>query len=580
VARRPHLSGDREASHGYSTRQGGGGTMSARTERLDTLRRSTSRAAWERRVEGGDPLRRPTGTSHTANVLYTPDDLPDLDYAEQLGYPGEFPFTRGVHPTMYRGRLWTMRQYAGYATAEESNRRYRHLLAQGQTGLSVAFDLPTQLGYDSDHPLAEGEVGKVGVSICSLDDMSQLFDGIPLGDVSTSMTINATAPILLALYVAAGRRQGVPPDRLTGTVQNDILKEYAARGTYIYPPGPSLRLITDVFAYCSHALPRWNPISISGYHMREAGATAAQEIAFTLANAIAYAEAARDAGLDLRTLLPRLAFFFDSHNHLFEEVAKFRAARRLWASVVRERFRVDDPRAAALRFHTQTAGVTLTAQQVENNVVRTTIQALAAVLGGTQSLHVNARDEALALPTEAAAETALRTQQVLAYESGVVDTVDPLAGSYYVEWLTDDLERQARDYLARIDALGGARVAVERGWVQRELHESAYRYQREVEAGERVIVGVNRFATEAEPPSEILRVDPALRERQVRRLEALRARRDAALVARSLAELETAAAGTANTMPRILAAVEAHATLGEIADTLRRVFGEARLHAL
>ncbi|HZS00998.1 MAG TPA: methylmalonyl-CoA mutase family protein [Chloroflexota bacterium] len=520
-------------------------------------------------------LRRPTGTSHDAALLYTPADLPDFDYDAQLGYPGEYPFTRGVQPTMYRGRLWTMRQYAGYASAEESNRRYRYLLAQGQTGLSVAFDLPTQLGYDADHPLAEGEVGKVGVSICSLEDMAELLDGIPLGDVSTSMTINATAPILLALYVAVGKRQGVPLARLSGTVQNDILKEYAARGTYIYPPGPSLRLVTDVIAYCAAELPSWNPISISGYHMREAGATAAQELAFTLANAIEYVEAARAAGLAVDAFAPRLAFFFDSHNHLFEEVAKFRAARRLWAWLMRERFGARDPRSWTLRFHTQTAGVTLTAQQIDSNVVRTTIQALAAVLGGTQSLHVNARDEALALPTEAAAETALRTQQIIAYESGVADTIDPLAGSYYVEWLTDDLERQARDYLTRIETLGGARRVIESGWVQRELHESAYRFQREVDAGDRVIVGVNRFVTDAPPVEGLLRVDPAVRDRQARRLQDLRTRRDAAAVAAALADLHRAAAGSANTMPAIIRAVEAYATLGEIADTLREVFGEA-----
>ena len=551
--------------------------MSARTDRLAVLRRSPSKAAWRRRgLADGGALRRATGTSHTADVLYTPEDVAGLDYAEALGYPGEYPFTRGVHPTMYRGRLWTMRQYAGYATAEESNQRYRYLLAQGQTGLSVAFDLPTQLGFDADHPLAEGEVGKVGVSICSIEDMALLFDGIPLADVSTSMTINATGPILLALYVAAGRRQGAPLERLSGTTQNDILKEYAARGTYIYPPGPSLRLITDVFAYCAAELPKWNPISISGYHMREAGATAAQELAFTLANAIAYVEAALAAGLGVDAFAPRLAFFFDSHNHLFEEVAKFRAARRLWAHLMRERFGARDPRSWALRFHTQTAGVTLTAQQIDNNVVRTTVQALAAVLGGTQSLHVNARDEALALPSETAAETALRTQQILAYESGVADTVDPLAGSYYVEWLTDELERQARDYLTRIDTLGGARVAIERGWIQRELHESAYRFQREVDAGERVIVGVNRFVTDAPAVDDLLRVDPAVRDRQSARLREVRARRDADLVAGALADLERAARGTANTMPPMVRAVEVGATLGEVADALRRVFGQAR----
>jgi methylmalonyl-CoA mutase N-terminal domain/subunit len=550
--------------------------MSARTERLAALRRGTGRAAWEQRVAAARELRRPTGTSHHAALLYTPDDLPEFDYDDRLGYPGEYPFTRGVQPTMYRGRLWTMRQYAGYASAAESNRRYRYLLAQGQTGLSVAFDLPTQLGYDADHPLAEGEVGKVGVSICSLEDMAALMAGIPLGEVSTSMTINATAPILLALYVAVGKRQGVPLAKLSGTVQNDILKEYAARGTYMYPPGPSLRLVTDVIAYCASELPSWNPISISGYHMREAGATAAQELAFTLANAVEYVESARAAGLAVDSFAPRLAFFFDSHNHLFEEIAKFRAARRLWAWLMRERFTARDPRSWTLRFHTQTAGVTLTAQQIDNNVVRTTVQALAAVLGGTQSLHVNARDEALALPTEAAAETALRTQQIIAYESGVADTIDPLAGSYYVEWLTDDLERQARDYLERIDALGGARRAIEGGWVQRELHESAYRFQREVDAGERVIVGVNQFVSDAAPVADLLRVDPAVRDQQVQRLRALRARREASAVVAALAALERAAAGSANTMSPIVEAVEAGATLGEIADTLRRVFGEAR----
>ncbi|HLI26224.1 MAG TPA: methylmalonyl-CoA mutase family protein [Chloroflexota bacterium] len=551
--------------------------MSARTERLQQARRHPRKTAWlAARVPDPAQLRRPTGTSHTAEVLYTAEDLADFDPERQLGLPGEYPFTRGVYPTMYRGRLWTMRQYAGYATAAESNARYRYLLEQGQTGLSVAFDLPTQMGYDADHPLAEGEVGRVGVSICSLEDMEELFAGIPLARVSTSMTINATAPILLALYVAVARRQGAPLERLSGTVQNDILKEYAARGTYIYPPGPSLRLITDLFAWCARELPSWNTISISGYHLREAGATAAQELAFTLANAITYVEAALRAGLDVDTFAPRLTFFFDSHNHLFEEVAKFRAARRLWASIMRERFGARDPRSWMLRFHTQTAGVTLTAQQIDNNVVRCTVQALAAILGGTQSLHVNARDEALALPTAESAELALRTQQILAYESGVADTVDPLAGSYYVEWLTDELERQAREYLARIDALGGALAAIEQGWIQRELHESAYRYQQEVERGERVIVGVNRFVTEAPPVREILRVDESVRERQVARLRALRARRDAGAVRAALAALEACARGTANTMPAILRAVEAYATLGEIADTLRGVFGEAR----
>jgi methylmalonyl-CoA mutase, N-terminal domain len=551
--------------------------MSARADRLAAVRRPPpprgSDAAADRRPAA---LRRPTGSSHEAAVVYTPADLGDFDYDARLGAPGAYPFTRGVYPTMYRGRPWTMRQYAGYASAEESNQRYRYLLDQGQTGLSVAFDLPTQMGYDADHPLAEGEVGKVGVSICSLQDMEDLFAGIPLSDVSTSMTINATAPILLALYVAVGKRQGVPLARLTGTTQNDILKEYAARGTYIYPPAASMRLVTDIFAYCAAELPSWNTISISGYHMREAGATAAQELAFTLANGIAYVEAALRAGLTVDTFAPRLAFFFDSHNHLFEEIAKFRAARRLWATIMRERFGARDPRSWALRFHTQTAGVTLTAQQIHNNVVRTTVQALAAVLGGTQSLHVNARDEALALPTQAAAETALRTQQILAYESGVADTVDPLAGAYYVEWLTDELERQARIAIERVDALGGALAAIERGWMQRELHESAFRYQREVDAGERIIVGVNRFGTDEPPVEDLLRVDPAVRDQQIARLRALRARRDGGAVGDALASVERAARGSANTMPPILAAVEAGATLGEIADALRRVFGEAR----
>src|SRR5215212_9872068 len=474
----------------------------------ETTRRKAVDAAAERRESFE------TSSGIEVGDLYTPSDLEGLDEDRDLGRPGEPPFTRGVQPTMYRSRLWTMRQYAGFSTAAETNKRFRYLLEQGQTGLSVAFDLPTQMGYDSDAPEAEGEVGRVGVPISSLADMETLVEGIPLGEVSTSMTINATAATLVALYVAAAERQGVERRKVSGTVQNDILKEYIARGTWIYPPGPSMRLVTDVFEFGARELPRWNTISISGYHMREAGATAAQELAFTLANGVAYVQAALSAGLDVDAFAPRLAFFFDSHNHLLEEVAKFRAARRLWAEIMRERFGARDPRSWMLRFHTQTAGVTLTAQQIHNNVVRTTVQALAAVLGGTQSLHVNARDEALALPTQAAAETALRTQQVLAYESGVADTVDPLAGSYYVEWLTDDLERQARDYLDRIEALGGAVVAIERGWMQRELHESAYRYEREVDAGERIIVGVNRFVTEAPAVEDVLRVDPTVHEAQ------------------------------------------------------------------
>ena len=509
-------------------------------------------------------------------TVVTSEDLNGWDERRQLGYPGEYPYTRGIQPTMYRGRLWTMRQYAGYASAEESNARYRYLLERGTTGLSVAFDLPTQMGYDSDHLIAEGEVGKVGVAIDSIEDMARLFDGIPLDQVSTSMTINATAPILLALYIAVGRRQGIPMEKLSGTIQNDILKEYIARGTYIYPPRPSMRLITDVFAFCTERLPKFNFISVSGYHMREAGATAAQELAFTLANGIAYTQAAVETGLDVDRFAGRLAFFFDSHNNLFEEVAKFRAARRMWAKIMRERFGARNPRSWMLRFHTQTAGVTLQAQQIGNNVVRVAVQALAAVLGGTQSLHTNARDEALALPTAESAQLALRTQQVLAYESGVGDVVDPLAGSYYVEWLTDRLEEQAWQLIEKVDQLGGSVAAVEQGFIQMEIQESAYRFQREVERGEKIIVGVNRFqSTDPEPPADILRVDPAVRARQIERLQAVRAGRDSASVAALLAGLEAAARGAENTMPHILACVEGSCTLGEISDTLRGIFGEA-----
>ncbi|HEX8069103.1 MAG TPA: methylmalonyl-CoA mutase family protein [Pyrinomonadaceae bacterium] len=507
---------------------------------------------------------------------FNPANTEPLDYARDLGAPGEFPYTRGVRHSMYRGRFWTMRQYAGYATAEESNARYKYLLAQGTTGLSVAFDLPTQIGLDSDDPLAAGEVGKVGVAIDSLEDMERLFAGIPLGEVSTSMTINATAAILLCLYVAVGRQQGVPPDQLQGTIQNDILKEYIARGTYIYPPAPSMRLITDTFAYCARAVPKWNTISISGYHIREAGSTAAQEIAFTLADAVAYVEAAVAAGLAVDDFAPRLSFFFNAHNNLLEEVAKFRAARRLWAQLMRGRFGARDPRSLMLRFHTQTAGSTLTAQQPEVNVVRTTIQALAAVLGGTQSLHTNAMDEALALPTEQAARVALRTQQVIAHESGVADTVDPLAGSYAVEQLTTELERRAAAYVEKIDALGGMLRAIETGYVQREIQEAAYQYQRAVETGDAVVVGVNRFqaAEDAAPP--LLRIDPAVEQNQCARLRHLRARRDNAAVASALAAVEASARGTDNLLPHILAAVEAYATVGEISHTLRRVWGEYR----
>jgi len=545
---------------------------------------SESRTEWEettlRRALGRVPERKPrfeTSSQIPIRPLYSAEDLADGDMNGQVGYPGEYPFTRGVQPSMYRGRLWTMRQYAGYASAEESNRRYRYLLDRGQTGLSVAFDLPTQMGYDSDHPMAEGEVGKVGVAIDTLDDMELLLDGIPLDTVSTSMTINSTAPILLALYVAVGKKQGVPLKTLTGTVQNDILKEFIARGTYIYPPRPSMRLITDVFAYCTAELPNWNFINVSGYHLREAGATAVQELAFTLANAICYAEAAIRTGLDIDQFAGRLGFFFDSHNELFEEVAKFRAARRMWAKIVRERFGATNPRSWVLRFHTQTAGVTLQAQQIDNNVVRVAVQALAAILGGTQSLHTNARDEALALPTEDSARLALRTQQVLAHESGVGDVVDPLAGSYFVESLTDEVEAAAWRYIEQIDALGGALRAIEQGFVQAEIQESAYRFQQEIERGERVIVGVNQFVDEqpgAQP--EILQMDPAVHERQVARIRAVKARRDEGAARAALDALGVAARGTENTMPRILACVEALCTLGEISDELRLVFGEAR----
>jgi methylmalonyl-CoA mutase N-terminal domain/subunit len=508
---------------------------------------------------------------------YTPTDV-EVDYLEDLGFPGQYPFTRGVQPTMYRGRLWTMRQYAGYATAEASNARYKYLLEQGQTGLSVAFDLATQIGYDADDPLAEGEVGRVGVSISSLDDMRALFDGIPLDRVSTSMTINAPAAILLAMVIAVGKGQGVEPRQLRGTVQNDILKEYAARGTYIFPPRPSMRLVTDLFRYCAAEVPRWNTISISGYHIREAGSTAVQEVAFTLANGVAYVQAAMDAGLDVDTFAPRLSFFFNAHNDFLEEVAKFRAARRLWAQLMRDRFGAQDPRSWRLRFHTQTAGCTLTAQQPEINVIRVTLQALAAVLGGTQSLHTNSRDEALWLPTEESVRIALRTQQVIGHESGVANTVDPLAGSYVVEHLTNEIERRARAYIDRIDALGGALAAIEQGYVQQEIADAAYRYQREVDSGDRIVVGVNAYQVEEGAVAlERLAVDPAIEERQQARLAALRARRDGERASAALARIEAAArAPDEPLMDLFIAAVEADCTLGEICGVLRQVWGEYR----
>ena len=499
---------------------------------------------------------------------------PDPDYMEKLGFPGEFPYTRGVQPTMYRGRLWTMRQYAGYASAEESNQRYRYLLSQGQTGLSVAFDLPTQIGYDSDDPIAMGEVGKVGVAISSLDDMETLFREIPLDKVSTSMTINAPASILLAMYIAVARRQGVDTRQLRGTIQNDILKEYIARGTYIFPPQPSMRLITDIFRYCQQEVPHWNTISISGYHIREAGSTAVQEVAFTMANAIAYVQAAIQANLDVDDFAGQLSFFFNAHNNFLEEIAKFRAARRLWARLMKDRFGAQKASSLMLRFHTQTGGSTLTAQQPENNVVRVALQALAAVLGGTQSLHTNSLDEALWLPTEKAVRVALRTQQVIAYESGVADTVDPLAGSYLVEYLTDEIERGAERYIKQIDELGGAQAAIERGFIQAEIQEAAYQYQRLVESNAETVVGLNAFQVDEKIELERLKVDPTIEEGQRQRLAALRLRRDSAKVGELLNRLDGAARGSDNLLPLFIACVEQDITLGEICNTLRKVWGE------
>ncbi|MDX1687799.1 MAG: methylmalonyl-CoA mutase family protein [Candidatus Promineifilaceae bacterium] len=507
--------------------------------------------------------------------LYLPDH-PAPDYEEKVGFPGEFPFTRGVQPTMYRGRLWTMRQYAGFGTATESNERYKYLLSQGQTGLSVAFDLPTQIGYDADHPMATGEVGRVGVSVPSLDDMRTLLDGIPLEKVSISMTINAPAAILLAMVIAVAKEQGVPMHELRGTVQNDILKEYVARGTYIFPPRPSMRLITDVFAFCSENVPHWNTISISGYHIREAGSTAVQEIAFTLANGMTYVQAAIDRGLDVDEFADQVSFFFNAHNNFMEEVAKFRAARRLWARIMRDHFEAQNPKSWRLRFHTQTAGSTLTAQQPQNNIVRVALQALAAVMGGTQSLHTNSYDEALALPTAEAAKLALRTQQVIAHESGAPDTVDPLAGSYYLEHLTDELEQRACAYLDAIEEMGGMLTAIETGYVQREIQDSAYRTQQALENGDEVVVGVNRFVEEEEPEIEILRLDPAVEENVRQRLKALRQRRDGERVSALRSRLAEAADGAENLMPLFIECVENDVTLGEICDTLREVWGEYR----
>jgi len=528
----------------------------------------------ERLPERDDPFE--TSAGQPVDPLYTPEDLDQWEYIRDLSYPGEFPFTRGVQPNMYRGRLWTMRQYAGFGDAEESNRRYRYLLSQGQTGLSVAFDLPTQIGYDSDDPKAIAEVGKVGVAIASLADMEILFQEIPLDKVTTSMTINATAAILLAMYVALAKKQGTDLKKLGGTIQNDILKEYVARGTYIFPPRPSMRLITDVFAWCKDNLPSWNTISVSGYHMREAGCTAAQEVAFTLADGIAYIQTALDAGLAIDDFAPRVSFFFASYTNLLEEVAKFRAARRLWAVIMRDRFGAKDPRSMMLRFHTQTGGVTLTAQQPENNIVRTAIQALAAVLGGTQSLHTNSMDEALALPSEKAVQIALRTQQVIAYESGAADVVDPLGGSYYLETLTDSIEEEARRYIERIEEIGGALAAIEQGFQQREIQENSYRLQKQVEAGRRTVVGMNKFQTEEAPVEGGFRLDAAVAQRQIDRLKRVRAQRDSARAQALLARLEETARSDANLIPVLIECVENYVTLGEICSILRNVFGEQR----
>lgn len=517
-----------------------------------------------------------TGSATPVERLYTPEDLPGFEPERDLGFPGEYPYTRGVQPTMYRGRLWTMRQYAGFGTAKETNARFKYLLSQGQTGLSTAFDLPTQMGYDSDHPLAAGEVGRTGVAIDSLADMELLFEGIPLDKVSTSMTINAPASVLLCMYQAVAEKQGVSPDKLTGTIQNDILKEYVARNTYIFPPAASMRIITDIFAYCAETMPRWNTISISGYHMREAGATAIQEVAFTMADAIAYVEAAVQAGLDVDKFAPQLSFFFCAWTDVLEEVAKFRAARRIWARIMKERFGAKDPKSMQLRFHTQTAGSSLTAQQPDNNIVRTALSALAAVLGGTQSLHTNSKDEAIALPTEASALTALRTQQIIAYESGATATVDPLAGSYYIEALTNQIEAGVMRYFDEIEKQGGVIACVSKGYFQREIHESAFQYQRQVERKERFVVGVNCFQAEAEEPISIQKIDLSVEKDQKARLAELRARRDAAEVERTLAEITRRAQGSENLLPAIYDAVKAYVTVGEISDALRGVFGTYR----
>ncbi|MEM3728587.1 MAG: methylmalonyl-CoA mutase family protein [Candidatus Bathyarchaeia archaeon] len=548
-------------------------------EELEKIKREKER--WEKETVAKSLERLPerggflTSSDIPVNRLYTPADIANLDYFGDLGFPGEYPFTRGVYPTMYRARFWTMRQYAGFGTAEQTNQRFKYLLSQGQTGLSVAFDFPTQVGYDCDHPMAKGEVGKAGVSVSTLRDMEIVFEGIPLDKITTSMTINAPAAVLLAMYIVVGEKQGVPQNALDGTVQNDILKEYVARGMYIFPPKPSMRLVTDIFEYCAKNVPKWNTISISGYHIREAGATAVQEIAFTFANAIAYVQAAIERGLDVDKFAGRLSFFFAAHNNLFEEVAKFRAARRLWARIMRERFGAKNPASWMLRFHTQTSGVSLTAQQPLNNIIRVTIQALAAVLGGTQSLHTNSFDEAYALPSEQAVTIALRTQQIIAYESGVADTIDPLGGSYYVEYLTNQIEEKAAQYIERIDEMGGAVAAIEKGFMQKEIMESAYRYQKEVESKKRIVVGVNEFISEEKTPIKILRIDPEIEKTLIKRLNEVKRQRNNTKVKEALDNLRKAAEKEdANLMPFIIQAVKEYATLGEICDILRQVFGE------
>ena len=539
------------------------------------------KAAWEEKIVKPAVTRFPerkeefvSGSSAPVNRIYTPEDIDNINYNEEIGFPGLYPFTRGVQPTMYRGRFWTMRQYAGFGTAEESNERYKYLLQQGQTGLSVAFDLATQIGYDSDHDMSYGEVGKVGVAIDSLADMEILFDGIPLDKVSTSMTINAPASVLLAMYLVVAEKQGVSSEKITGTIQNDILKEYVARGTYIFPPNPSMRLITDIFEYCSSNIPRWNTISISGYHIREAGSTAAQEIGFTLANGLAYVQAAIDAGLNVNEFGARLSFFFNAHNDLLEEVAKFRAARRLWAKMMKERFGVTNEKAMMLRFHTQTGGSTLTAQQPMNNIVRVTIQTLAAALGGTQSLHTNSYDEALALPTEESVRIALRTQQVVAHESGVAETIDPLAGSYFIEAKTNEIENESKKYIEKIDQLGGVVSAIERGYIQKQIQKSSYQYLTDIENDNRIIVGVNKFKVEEDEKPELLKIDLKVQDQQIRKLKKLKTERDAKAVEESLKRLRSVANGDENIMPAIIESVKVYATLGEICDVLRDVFGE------